>query len=738
MTSIRPIYLDYNATTPVDPAVAAAMRPFLTEGWGNPSSTHWYGVRAREAVEHARRQVSVLLGCRPDEVVFTSGGSESNNFAIKGTALALRETGNHIITTQIEHPAVIQVCRYLESEGFTVTYLPVDETGLVSPSDVKRAITPATILITVMHANNEVGTIQPIQEIAAIARENEVRFHTDAAQSVGKIPVRLDDLGVDMISVAGHKLYAPKGVGALVVRSGVTLSRLIHGADHERGWRAGTENILETVGLGTACEIASERLETDMAHSTAMRNRLWQNLKESRLDIRRNGHGERVLPNTLSVGFAGIEANTLLAELTDVAASAGAACHMDQVDVSSVLEAMDVPMRYAMGTIRFSVGRFTTMDEVDRASKSVIAAVKQLGGTAQQPEVDLAGDIRLTRFTHGMGCACKIRPQLLEDILKSFPVPVDPDILVGTGASDDAAVMRINDDTALVATVDFFTPVVDDPYTFGAVAAANALSDIYAMGAKPLMALNIVGFPVDRLPMTVLEQILAGGRDKAAEAGIYILGGHSVEDTEPKYGMVVIGTVHPERILTNASARAGDALVLTKPLGTGILATALKRGMLSEADAILTAESMAMLNRVAADVMRDFDVSACTDITGFGLMGHLMEMAKGSGVGARVTAARVPVMDRARELAMADVIPGGTRNNLAHVTDSVEWDAQVPQVERLLLCDAQTSGGLLIAVSMTDADPMVAEMRQQGIPADRIGILMERPVGKIRVQMEDA
>jgi len=445
------------------------------------------------------------------------------------------------------------------------------------------------------------------------------------------------------------------------------------------------------------------------------------------------------LPNTLSVGFGGVEANTMLAELEDVAASAGAACHTDQVDVSSVLEAMNVPLHYAMGTIRLSVGRFTTAMDIDRAGTRLIEVARRLASSQAGPvmEPESTGPIRLTRFTHGMGCACKIRPQLLEDILQKFEVPVDPDILVGANASDDAAVVKLNDDTALVATVDFFTPVVDDPYTFGAVAAANALSDIYAMGAVPLFALNIVGFPVDRLPVFVLEDILAGGRDKAAEAGIFILGGHSVEDSEPKYGMVVIGKVHPEQVLTNGGGRAGDALVLTKPLGTGILATALKAGMLDEPDARQAADTMAALNRVAAETMARYDVSACTDVTGFGLMGHLLELVRASGVGAEVLAECVPVLGRARELAEADVIPGGTRNNLAHVGDAVQWDDRLAQVERLLLCDAQTSGGLLIAVSEAEADPMVAELNRQKLQAARIGRLTDGPVGTIRVRMEE-
>ena len=251
-------YLDYNASTPIDPAVAAAMRPFLEEDFGNPSSGHWASTSAKATLERARGQVSVLLGSAPEEIVFTSGGSEANNLAIKGSFFALRDKGDHIITTAVEHPAILAPCRFLERLGARVTYLPVDSTGRVDPEDVRRAITPHTILISVMHANNEVGTIQPIEEIGAIAREHGIRFHTDAAQSVGKIATRVDDLGVDLLTIAGHKLYAPKGIGALFVRGGIELEPLIHGAGHESGRRAGTESVLLASGLGAACELAQD------------------------------------------------------------------------------------------------------------------------------------------------------------------------------------------------------------------------------------------------------------------------------------------------------------------------------------------------------------------------------------------------------------------------------------------------------------------------------------------------
>jgi cysteine desulfurase len=375
---LKPIYLDYNATTPIDPEVAEAMRPYLFEHFGNPSSSHWYGIQTKKAVEKARRQVADLLHCNPEEVVFTSGGSESNNYAIKGTAFANREKGNHIITSAIEHPAVLEVCKYLAEKGFQITYLPVDEFCLVNPQELQKTVTPQTILITIMHANNEVGTIQPIAEIAEIAKEHGIVFHTDAAQSVGKIPTRVDELDVDLLTIAGHKLYAPKGIGALYVRGGIRLEKLIHGADHEQDLRAGTENVLQIVGLGKACEIAKRDLEKNMVHMQKMRDLLYQGLRHELDEVKLNGDPERRLPNTLSVSFKDLEANTLLAGIESVAASAGAACHSDSVKISSVLEAMQVPREYAMGTIRFSTGKMTTAEEVELAVAAFVKAARRL------------------------------------------------------------------------------------------------------------------------------------------------------------------------------------------------------------------------------------------------------------------------------------------------------------------------------------------------------------------------
>ncbi|NPV04348.1 MAG: cysteine desulfurase [Syntrophaceae bacterium] len=380
---MKPIYLDYNATTPIDPEVAAAMLPCIREHFGNPSSAHVYGVEARRIVEEARGQVASLLGCRPGEVLFTSGGTESNNHAVKGAARALRRRGNHIVTSAVEHPAVMEVCHALSAEGFEVSVIPVDATGLVDLAALERAIGDRTVLVSVMHANNEVGTIQPVAEIARLARRRGVLVHTDAAQSVGKIPVDAADLGVDLLTVAGHKLYAPKGVGALYIREGVHLETFMHGAGHEAGRRAGTENVIGIAGLGAACEAARRDLDGNRERMRKTRDRLQDGLLRAVEGVRVNGHPEQRLPNTLSVSFRGLDAGALLAAMEGLAASAGAACHGASVEVSRTLRAMAVPLEWARGTIRLSTGKYTTEDEIDRAVEIIAGAVQQLrDGTA--------------------------------------------------------------------------------------------------------------------------------------------------------------------------------------------------------------------------------------------------------------------------------------------------------------------------------------------------------------------
>ncbi|MEI7724762.1 MAG: selenide, water dikinase SelD [Bacteroidota bacterium] len=706
------VYLDYNATTPLDPQVIEAIKPYLEYHFGNPSSAHSYGVKAKIAVEKARSQVANLLNARSDEIVFTSGGTESNNFAIKGVAFANRAKGNHIITSAIEHPAVTEVCRFLEKNGFKITYLPVDEYGMVDPEDVRLAITPQTILITVMHANNETGTIQPIEEIGQIAKENGILFHTDAAQSVGKIPVDVERMNVSLLSVAGHKLYAPKGVGVLYVRRGVQLEKLIHGADHESNLRAGTENVMEIVGLGKAAEIITNyEIRNPTSEIRILRDMLHQGIRSAIPEVRLNGHPELRLPNTLSLGFPGIEAALLLEEMKGVAASAGAACHTDQADISGVLSAMQVPSEYAIGTIRFSPGRMTTREEIETAIPIIVEAYRRAKGEFRISN----NEFRLTEYTHALGCACKIRPQLLEKILQGIPRKNNPAILVGHETSDDAAVYLIDENTAIVQTVDFIPPVVDDPYTYGAISAANALSDVYAMGGKPLFALSIVGFPDRKLPIEVLQQIIKGANDKVTEAGIQVIGGHSIEDSEPKFGLVVTGIVHPLKIIRNSTARQGDVLILTKPIGTGIITTAIKRGIAEAGDAHRVMQVMSELNKVTAEIMAGFPVNACTDVTGFGLLGHLKEMVCGAGVKAVLYSEKVPILDAAWKYATAGAIPGGTKNNLDYVREVVEWKEGTPELLKYILADAQTSGGLLISLPENRAAELVTQLLSAGI-----------------------
>lgn len=358
------IYLDYNATTPIAPEVAAVMREQLDGAFGNPSSAHWAGAPARQLVEEARGHVAALIGCAPEGIVFTSGGSESNNLALKGLFFATGQSNPHLITTQIEHPAIAEPCRFLERLGARITRLPVDRTGRIDPDDLARAISADTVLISIMHANNEVGTIQPLEECSAIARAHGIPFHTDAAQSVGKIPVNVDELGVDLLTIAGHKLCAPKGVGALYIRNGVKLEPLIHGAGHEQGRRAGTESALLAAALGQACVLARD--PGPMKNVLALRTRFWSMLQAQFGDrVVLNGHPENRLPNTLNVSFVNRVGADILAAMPEVAASTGSACHSGRVDLSPVLDAMGVTPEVGMGAIRFSLGRDTTKEDID-------------------------------------------------------------------------------------------------------------------------------------------------------------------------------------------------------------------------------------------------------------------------------------------------------------------------------------------------------------------------------------
>jgi len=359
------VYLDHNASTQVHPEVVAAMLPYFGERFGNPSSVHSFGREAREGVEIAREQVANFLRVSKDEVVFTSGGTESDNLAIKGVAGA-RGAG-HIITSPIEHHAVLRTCQVLETQGFAVTYLPVDGDGLVNPDDVRRAIRPDTILITIMHANSEVGTIQPVDAIGAVARERGIPFHVDGVQTFGKVPIDLDGFGIDLLSFSSHKIYGPKGVAGLYIRKGTKMVSVQHGGEHERRRRAGTENVPGIVGFGKAAELRAREMEAEATRLTALRNRLWDGISARVADVRLNGHPTRRLPGTLNLCFRHVESESIVLglDLKGVAVSAGSACTSGNVEPSYVLVAMGVPLDWAMGSVRATLGRLNTDADID-------------------------------------------------------------------------------------------------------------------------------------------------------------------------------------------------------------------------------------------------------------------------------------------------------------------------------------------------------------------------------------
>ena len=382
-SSNKPIYLSYNTTTPIDPDVVKAMKPYLQEHFGNPSSAYQYGRSSKEAVAKARQQVSELISARPEGIIFTSGGSESDNHAILGVALANSKKGKHVVTSRVEHPAVIETCRYLQDRlGFNVAYLPVDGFGSVSPEDVESAIRKDTILITIMHANNEVGTVEPIEEIGEIARRKGILFHTDAAQSCGKIEVDVDRLNVDLLTIAGHKMYAPKGVGALYVREGTSIDSFVHGAGQEMGRRAGTENVPYIAGLGAASEIASKNLPAFGERVGTLRDQLHRRILDQigKERIRLNGHPVKRLPNTLNISVAGVIGEHLLAEIPGIAASTGSACHSGSFLPSEVLLEMGLTKEEALGALRLSLGRWSNIQEVEDASRRI---AEQCAGAAE-------------------------------------------------------------------------------------------------------------------------------------------------------------------------------------------------------------------------------------------------------------------------------------------------------------------------------------------------------------------
>jgi cysteine desulfurase len=383
-----PIYLDHHATTPCDPRVVAAMAPFWTQEFGNAASrTHAFGWRAEEAVEEARAEIGGLIGARPGEIVFTSGATESNNLAVQGVARGLRDRGDHIVTCATEHSAVLDPCTALEKEGFRITRLPVGPDGLVEIDRLGRALEPRTVLVSIMHVNNEIGVIQPLAQIGRIAREQGVLFHTDAAQSVGRIPVRVDQLGVDLLSISGHKLYGPKGIGALYVRlrrPPLPVQPILHGGGHEHGLRSGTLPVPVCVGFGRACRIAAEEGEVDALRIGALRDRLWQRLVGGLEDVWLNGHPEQRVPGNLNVSFVGVEAQALLVALPTVAFSSGSACTTATPGPSHVLRSLGIGRARAESAVRFGVGRTNSSEEIDHAADATIEQVKRLRAVSRR------------------------------------------------------------------------------------------------------------------------------------------------------------------------------------------------------------------------------------------------------------------------------------------------------------------------------------------------------------------
>ena len=374
----RRVYLDHNASTPVHPEVITEMVPYFGEVFGNPSSVHGFGRAARDAVDVARDRVAAFLRARPDEIVFTSGGTESDNFGVKGLAWA-RGRG-HLITSKIEHHAVLRTCQALEAQGFAVTYLPVDEAGMIDPDDVRRALRPDTIAISIMHANSEVGTIQPVRAIGALAREGGIAFHVDAVQTFGKVDIDVEAFNIDLLSFSGHKIYGPKGVAGLYIRKGTKMVSVQHGGEHERRRRAGTENVPGIVGLGKAVEVRGREMKDEAMRLTALRDRLWEGVRARVPDVHLNGHPTERVPGTANISYKNVESESIVLglDLKGIAVSAGSACTSGSVEPSYVLVAMGVPIEWAMGAVRASLGRSTTADDIDYVVESVEPIVRKL------------------------------------------------------------------------------------------------------------------------------------------------------------------------------------------------------------------------------------------------------------------------------------------------------------------------------------------------------------------------
>ncbi|RKY47167.1 MAG: selenide, water dikinase SelD [Candidatus Neomarinimicrobiota bacterium] len=675
----EPIYLDYNATTPLIEPVKRAMLETLDE-FGNLSSSHWYEVRAKRILENAREKIASLINCDPEEIIFTSSGSESNNLAIKGVALKFKK--GHIITFAIEHPSVLNVCEFLKKEGFRITFVGVGQNEIVDPDDVRKSISTDTILISIMLANNEVGTIQPMEEIAKIAGEYGIPLRIDASQAIGKINVDVQKLGAFLLTVAGYKIYALKGVGILFVRKRFETEPIIHGGRQEFGLRSGIENILEIAGLGAAAEYLRENIKEIPMKLFTLKEKFWSSLRKELPPVEINGHFEKSLPNTVNVHFPGASSDLLFSEI------------------------------YC--SVRFSLGILITEEEIEKAVSIISRGYRKLASGIEKLTKN-ASSGKLRRFSHRLGCACKISSATLGEALEDFSAIHNLQALIGYENLDDGCAYKIDEDRAIVSTVDFFISIVDDPYIFGMIAVSNALGDIYAMGGEPFFGMNIVAFPEERFSFDVLREILKGAHDKAQEAGAVIIGGYTIGDIELKYGLAVNGLVNPSKILRNNTPCEGDILILTKPIGTGILSTAMKRGILDRETRDLLVETMTELNKGAPEVVKDYPVTPCTDVTGFGLIGHLYGMVRNSEKSAIIDYEKVPHIPGVTKYARLSNIPEDTYENWRFLDDKVHWKEGLSKIEKAILFDAQISGGLLFTVSENYSEQIVSCLRENGV-----------------------
>ncbi len=710
---MKPIYLDNNASTPLEPGVIDKMKQVLEENFGNPSSHHFYGIESKKLVQEARRKVAAMLHADSEEIIFTSGGSESNNMAIKGL---LTDPSKAVLTTTIEHPSVSNVCEQLPNE---VIKISVDDKCRIKMDDLTQKLSRRIGLITIMLANNETGTIQNIKSVVQQAKKFKIPVHTDAAQAAGKIPIDVEDLGVDLLTIAGHKMNGPKGIGALYVRKGTEIKPLIDGADHEKGLRAGTENVLEIAGLGEAAKIFAENTIEILTRQQQYRDRFFEALRNDIPNIEINGDLDKRLPNTVNIYFPKIDSSQLLAALPEIAASAGAACHADAITPSAVLKAMGLSDKRAQSSVRFSVGRFTTNGEIDFAVKKIVTVVNQLRKKTQHSR-----DPEKLKLSNNLGCSCKVSPEKLSALLEK----------VSNRGFEDASIQPLGNGQLLLTSVDFFSPMVTDPFDFGRIAAANALSDIYAMGGRPISADNILVFPAKEKNNKAIQSILRGAAQTAKVAGIEITGGHSLSGDDLIFGLSVNGLADSGTLLRNSGAKAGDWILLTKPLGSGILCEAAKKSLINRKTFDTLIDTMVELNKNAAEIIINYQVTACTDITGFGFLGHLTELLRASNKAAVIDHEQIPVLENCRKMVDLGIFPNSFYANRNYYEKWVKWNRKIYDYEKKILHDPQTSGGLLFTVNETDKTVLLREFNRQNLRVSVVGRVIDRDKNLIQIQ----